>query len=1046
MASAPPASAAPIRNGVLAFTETTQRLLNIEHTAEVAETEAQLQTRSVAALEARGTALRRLRLVGKRPALHGRTVVALCSARHAPDGSPAALPASRISSGDVVGVAAAAEALKPFCQGVVTRLTRDRIEVALDDTGTRGGRREQRKTARQASNSNASHHNGSQRGHPNATASSVVNSADAADSGDSSDDNSTPPAASSIRPANLLDSGWSGGLVLLKLANTVTHRLLCATAKDLASAASGESPRAPAGCPPCAPPAGFLLRLLYGGVDGSNTASLQAPLPVPAVDELPWANTALNASQQAAVRFALGQPDLAVIHGPPGTGKTTTVVELIVQHVRAGRRVLVAAASNTAVDNVAERLLAAGIAKTVRLGHPARLLASVQDNSLDALLERSEAMVLARDVRRDIDAVLAAGRKGRHGGRGRGRGHGRGAESAAGTTAGPIADGATLRELRKELRAREARAVAELLTRADVVCGTTATVARSGPLRHVPPNHFDVAVVDEAGQALEISCWSALLQAPRAVLAGDHLQLPPTVTSREAAAGGLASTLLDRVVALDATAGAVTMLDTQYRMHATIQGWSSDRFYDSRLRPAESVAAHVLLGLPGVTETLETAAPLWFVDTGGAGLSEHAGEDDISKANAGEAAIVVDHVEALLAAGVSPADVGVITPYNLQVELLRSTLAAAGVKGVEVNSVDGFQGREKEAIVMSLVRSNPNAIVGFLSDARRLNVAVTRARRHLCIVADSATVAAQDATLSSLVDYLCAGGETRTAHDYSHVLPQLGTAAGRVVKTARNVDVAPGRDRDTRTKREARAARSALAAAKREADNASRRAELQQHLSEFKAAAEDGSGPAVLDFSARLNAWERRTAHELCELLGLGHVSVGEGTTRHLRATAGDAAKAQEANAGEGDEDDEEDEVLRVANVFAALAGPPTMGDDDAAAGEALIETTRSDHSVSKTPAAAPQPTQASASTLTAKAAGKGEEAELSDVQRVLRDRAARLEAMRKEQQQTTAEPPLAGARAPTQKRKGKRLGGQRRAVSHGWSRGDGVGILASVA
>jgi hypothetical protein len=1032
--------------GVQSFVSSTLALLKVEHVAEVSETQELLTSRALMTFESAGVLLRKLIAIGKKSAYGNRTVVVLSSARRLPDGSNAALPASRISTGDVVGVATAAEPTLPFVQGVVTRVSRDRIEVALDNSGhgegegegEGGGKaRSRASTAAEKRSTAALSHteDGDDEGEGVGATRKAKGQGHAGVSMSSQD-------ASVLRGEGGL---WKGGLTLLKLANTVTHNRLCATARALLQAAAGEPPRGPKGAAPVAPPARHLLRLLYGGLDGSDPATLASQMPLPprqpGMEEgeagdtgrpLRFQKEGLNASQRAAIEFALRQPDLAVIHGPPGTGKTTTVVELIIQHVRAGRRVLVAAASNMAVDNVVERLLAGGVTRTVRLGHPARLLDTVQDNSFDALMDRSETMGLARDVQKDIDNLLKRGSDGAKHGKGS-RTSARADSGSGGSSCEPRGGGASarrsqLKDLRRELREREARAAAELLGRAQVVCGTTATVFRSGPLRHVAPDHFDVAVVDEAGQALEVACWSALLQAPRAVLAGDHLQLPPTITSPEAAAGGLVRTLLDRVVGDRDTAAAVCLLDTQYRMHRDIQDWSSARFYDGRLRPAEGVATHRLVDLEGVEATAETEAPLWFVDTAGSNLSEHSGDDDISKANTGEAAIVVAHVAALVASGVPAPAVGVITPYNLQVEKIRELLTLhedKRLRGVEVNSVDGFQGREKEAIVMSLVRSNSKSIIGFLADARRLNVAVTRARRHLCVVADSTTVAARDATLASLVDYLCERGELRTTEDYlEHLPPGLGDRGPTVSKAAAaRAAVAETAGRwDGQLGREARAAKAKAREAEREARNTERRAALRATLVGFLEQARRG-GPASLELSQKLTSWERRTAHELCEELGLGHQSEGHGVDRCLRVSWSETGKASAAAVADGEGAEEEQSGgAELANRFAALDMGVATAEDEGSEAAADANTTKAGPAEASAAHVAPPVSKAREG-----AKARGEEKELSDVQKVLRERAARLEASHRDKASAAASAPGAPAGSKDPKgRKQSKGGGQR--------------------
>jgi ATP-dependent RNA/DNA helicase IGHMBP2 len=220
------------------------------------------------------------------------------------------------------------------------------------------------------------------------------------------------------------------------------------------------------------------------------------------------------------------------------------------------------------------------------------------------------------------------------------------------------------------------------------------------------------------------------------VLAGDHCQLPPTIISNEAAKQGLAVSLMER--ALDKIGQRISRrLMTQYRMHEAIMGFSSDEFYDGSLEAAGSVQHHLLTDMPAVTPLPLTSRPLTFIDTAGAGHDEELEPDGESRRNPGEGDIVARQVEQLIDAGMSPRDIAVIAPYAAQVRLLRERLI---IDGLEIDTVDGFQGREKEAVVISLVRANATGEIGFLNDTRRMNVALTRARRKLIVVGDSATI------------------------------------------------------------------------------------------------------------------------------------------------------------------------------------------------------------------------------------------------------------------------------------------------------------------
>jgi predicted DNA helicase len=288
------------------------------------------------------------------------------------------------------------------------------------------------------------------------------------------------------------------------------------------------------------------------------------------------------------------------------------------------------------------------------------------------------------------------------------------------------------RALLADARALEARAVEQVLDRATVLCATLTGLDADV----LGQRQFDLAVIDEAAQCTEPACWLPLLRSRRVVLAGDHCQLPPTIVSAEAAADGFGVSLMERL-ALQHGAAVTRRLQVQYRMHAAIMAYSSAAFYDGALTAHASVAAHRLCDLPGVTAEPLTATAVQFIDTAGAGYDEQPEPGGESRLNPQEADLVCRKVRALLTAGVAADAVAVITPYAAQVRWLRERLAVAGL---EIDSVDGFQGREKEAVVLSLVRSNPEGELGFLTDVRRMNVALTRARRKLLVIGDSATL------------------------------------------------------------------------------------------------------------------------------------------------------------------------------------------------------------------------------------------------------------------------------------------------------------------
>ncbi len=425
----------------------------------------------------------------------------------------------------------------------------------------------------------------------------------------------------------------------------------------------------------------------------------------------------LDESQRAAVAHALAAKEAAIIHGPPGTGKTTAVVELIRQAVQRGERVLACAPSNLAVDNMMERLLAVG-ERAIRVGHPARVLPELREHTLDLQVAAHPDLKLAREWKKQAWALRR--------------------QASKFTRTAP--EKGARRDQRDEAnrlladaRKMEERLVAYLLDSATVVCATLTGLDDEllGKLQ------FDLAVIDEAAQTTEPACWIPLLRANRLVLAGDHYQLPPTILSSAAKQLGFDVSLMERLVA---SWGDVIsrQLTTQYRMHEQIMRFSSDEFYDSSLIAADCVREHLLADLPHVVPCPLVQSAMQFIDTAGSDCVEQAEADGSSRNNPGEADIVARQVQELLAAGVTPSEIAIITPYAAQARLLRTLLDNAAI---EIDTVDGFQGREKEAVVISLVRSNTTGEVGFLSDTRRTNVALTRARRKLIVIGDSSTLA-----------------------------------------------------------------------------------------------------------------------------------------------------------------------------------------------------------------------------------------------------------------------------------------------------------------
>ena len=501
-----------------------------------------------------------------------------------------------------------------------------------------------------------------------------------------------------------------------------------------------------------------LTRVLFGldSVSPASEKSADWPKDITIFDQT------LNNSQKDAIRFAMASKEVALIHGPPGTGKTYTLIELIRQLVHRQLRVLVCGPSNVSVDNIVERLAPHKL-PMIRLGHPARLLPSVLNHSLDILTQTSEAASIVKDVRKEMDAKQASIKKTRNGRERR-------------------AIYGEMKDLRKEYREREKQCVGSLIGGSKVVL---ATLHGAGGFQ-LRNEHFDVVIIDEASQALEAQCWVPLLSAKKVVLAGDHLQLPPTIKStvsdrKSAPQSGskgtaqddedntklapsatskspspsLTTTLFDRLLFLHGPR-IKRMLTTQYRMHALIMSFPSAEMYEDRLVAAPAVADRLLTTLPyAVSDTDDTREPLIFYDTQGGDFAETTTDTKTdaqqskrslltdSKSNKMEAALAASYVSSLISAGVHESDIAVITPYNAQLSLLSSLLHHK-YPAVELGSVDGFQGREKEVVVLTLVRSNADekgqVEVGFLGEKRRLNVGMTRPKRQLCVIGDSETV------------------------------------------------------------------------------------------------------------------------------------------------------------------------------------------------------------------------------------------------------------------------------------------------------------------
>lgn len=429
----------------------------------------------------------------------------------------------------------------------------------------------------------------------------------------------------------------------------------------------------------------------------------------------------LNELQQQAVEKILAAQELAIVHGPPGTGKTTTLVQAIKALIKQDhQQILVVAPSNTAVDLLTEKLDEQGL-NVLRIGNPARVSEKLLSLTLDGKMSEHPGMKQARAFKKQANEFKNMAHKYK-------RNFGRAEKEQRKA----LFDEA--HKIMKEVGNTEQYIIDDLLRKAQVV---TATLV--GANHHtIQGLKFHTVVIDEAGQALEPACWIPILKAKKVIFAGDHCQLSPTIKSFEAAKNGLSTTLLEKSVA--AHPESVTLLEEQYRMHELIMGYSSKVFYENKLKAHHSVADRRLFALD---------SPLAFVDTAGCGFEEKS--EGTSTTNPEEASFLFKHLTQMveqLSVHYSVNDfpsIAVISPYKQQIFLMKELLQHSPLlqsygNKISVNTIDSFQGQERDLVYISMTRSNNEGIIGFLSDTRRMNVAMTRARKKLVVIGDSATL------------------------------------------------------------------------------------------------------------------------------------------------------------------------------------------------------------------------------------------------------------------------------------------------------------------
>ena len=439
---------------------------------------------------------------------------------------------------------------------------------------------------------------------------------------------------------------------------------------------------------------------------GSTKPGFRELYPV----RFPW----LNATQESAVNKVLCSRDVAIVHGPPGTGKTTTLVEAIYETLHREPQVLVCAQSNTAVDWICEKLTDRGVS-VLRIGNPTRVNDKMLSSTYERRFESHPSYPELWSIRKELRTLSSQNRRSsyqeREGLRNR------------------------MNRLRDRATALEVQINADLFDAAHVIASTLV----SSNHRILSGRRFGTLFIDEAAQALEAACWIAIRKADRVILAGDHCQLPPTIKCHEAHKG-LENTLMEKIVA--SKPQAVTLLEIQYRMHEDIMRFSSSWFYGGRLKAAPEVRHRGIL---------DWDTPISWIDTTGMDFKETFVGDTFGRINKEEANLLLQELEKYIQRIGGERileeriDFGIISPYKAQVQYLRGKIKSSPALRpykslLTVNTVDGFQGQERDVVFISLVRANDNGQIGFLSDLRRMNVAMTRARMKLVILGEAETL------------------------------------------------------------------------------------------------------------------------------------------------------------------------------------------------------------------------------------------------------------------------------------------------------------------